>query len=421
MFVVGIVGVGLLLTGSRRFYFWFVNPNVRAEARYLSWVYAVTGLAAWYAGGTGLLGLAIGVESLAVLNSLSILLCITFATLAWMARALLERIRLAGAVNTPSYILMKSRKALKTASLGLKQAGQIIAPTGWSEINLNFDSLDRVFSYRMFFAYFMMALAAVPVLLAVLLTYAIRSGSLAEQRIISVMVGYNTLLVVSCLTAATMACLAVLIILKLSRILLVRLNYWTVFKVVAAGTGYGTAAGVVTAALLPVLNGVLPLSASTEPTSDVLSIINPQLLLDVSAAGAVIGYGISLVVSLFIVCGSATNLFIKRFFGPLLFVLFVSLFSSMGANPQELMGRLVRNSNVTIEIDEVNCSVEYNVDALEQNSFDTSWLFAVAEACDSSFMITGEAFTTGVIIIVVGISLVWVATDFRKALTIVGE
>jgi hypothetical protein len=296
----------------------------------------------------------------------------------------------------------------------LKRSASVVAPTGWSEIHVGVDTVDRVVAPRTIFLYYVVGLAVFPVVLAVFFTYHSRGGSLFDQRVLSLVLGYNALLVVSYLTAATVSCVLILVFMRYAGILLIKLDVVSAFRTVAAWTGYGTAAGVVTAAMLPVVNGILPFSASPNSATDSMDIINPQLLVDLPAAGAVAGYGIGLIVSAVVVCGTAENLLVGRLFAPTLFVMVLSTLASLGLDPRGLFTVLSSRPEGSAPGQRIDCSSSVIQSTFLEHPTDTSWLVRVLNECGTPFILGGWTFVAFISISVVLLAGIWAAVDFRR-------
>ncbi|MEB4615812.1 hypothetical protein [Leucobacter sp. M11] len=279
--------------------------------------------------------------------------------------------------------------------------------------------MDRVLAPRAILLAYVSGLAILPMVFAWIFIHAIRGGSIVEQRVLSLVVGYNALLVVSCLTTAVVVSLLILTLMRFARVLLVSLDAAGVFRVVATWTGYGTAAGVVTAAMLPVLNQLLPLSTSPDPETDLTATISPQLLIDIPAAGAVAGYGIGLTVSVVVLCRRAENLIIRWLLAPAIFVMVLVVLGANGIDPRGLFAVVSRSiaASTSGKVPECNATN----DQFEERIADTPWVLQLMETCSPPFLVEGGMFVAGTGVAVMLLALVLMVFDFRRGIKELSE
>lgn len=149
-------------------------------------------------------------------------------------------------------------------------------------------------------------------------------------------VGFYTLLIATCWTAAY-----VLTIAAVSLIQVLRGNGGgiTLPKVaISLGTwaGFGAAAGVFVGALIPLV--VVPLSKGEFHLLGMalLDTVSPSLLLDISTAGAVYGFLIGEVVSVVSISAQEKNLYLRTVLPPFLFAALSSVLGLFGLTPGSL-------------------------------------------------------------------------------------
>lgn len=407
------VGIGLICFGVRRL---GIGPRFESDLPRLSLTHAVAAGAAWISGGILLVIAGIGTSGLAWLTNVSLLLCLVGISVAWLTARLENSIRSAEVGSISTFFVVKAQAAARNLKASLGRSAKTVAPTGWSELQLGVGTLDRVVAPRTLLLVYVAGLAVLPIVLAVVFTYAVRGGSAAEQRILSAVFGYNALFVVSCLTAATLVCVLILIFMRFTKILLINLDVARAFRAVATWTGYGTAAGAITAAMLPVVNAVVPLSASSVLETDLAAVINPDLLIDLPAAGAVVGYGIGLTVAIVTVCRNAQNLIIRRILSPLLFILIIGGLRYAGLDPERLFTMVANSAAASLGSIRVDCSSEASLSAFVADLGEAPWVLHVLAACNIPFMIGGQIFVAAVCIFVSLLALISLAVDFRRGM-----
>ena len=149
-------------------------------------------------------------------------------------------------------------------------------------------------------------------------------------------VGFYTLLIATCWTAAYVLTIAATSLMQVLRgngggITLPRVA-------ISLGTwaGFGAAAGVFVGALIPLV--VVPLSTGEFHLLGMalLDTVSPSLLLDISTAGAVYGFLIGEVVSVVSISAREKNLYIRSVLPPLMFAVTSSLLGLAGLTPGAL-------------------------------------------------------------------------------------
>ena len=149
-------------------------------------------------------------------------------------------------------------------------------------------------------------------------------------------VGFYTLLIATCWTAAYVLTIAAT---SLMQVLRGNGGGITLPKVaISLGTwaGCGAAAGVFVGALIPLV--VVPLSTGEFHLLGMalLDTVSPSLLLDISTAGAVYGFLIGEVVSVVSISAREKNLYIRSVLPPLMFAVTSSLLGLAGLTPGAL-------------------------------------------------------------------------------------
>lgn len=216
-----------------------------------------------------------------------------------------------------------------------------IAPDGWHQFRLRIDVIfDRLASLRVFLVAYGVALAAMPALFAIIAVSQFGSEDDAVGMVFRTYASYYLLLCASCLTFALVATLATIAALRAVGIIMWKPDYRQVITVVTSWAGTGVVFGAAVAALTPLFVGVWPILGSSEIFHG--NAVTPQLLLNLSAAGAGLGYAFGLIASLYSVSQNAVNLVHRFIVAP---VIFTGWSWATGvthfANPSSIANRIV--------------------------------------------------------------------------------
>lgn len=194
-----------------------------------------------------------------------------------------------------------------------------------------------------------------------------------------------------------------MVALRWTNVLCVRLDFGRMFNLIATYTGYGTAVGVVTVALLPIMTNLVP---QMHPGNE-HSVISPRLLLDVPAAFALIGFLIGALCGSVVLCVSAENLAIRRLLAPTVFAIALLVIFRLGAGPSSVLQMLLAQ----LKGPGMDCSAE----AIMKRLTDTNGAFQVYLTCgDGSLRISDRAFGWSALILL-AIAAIWAfIRDFRR-------
>ena len=273
-------------------------------------------------------------------------------------------------------------------------------------MNFGFSPLERLLEPITLVRGYLIGLAFLPVLLALSIAQALNRGSIPNRMVIGAVIGYNALAVVSSLTAAALAVLIILLVLSYSRALRIRLDLRAAFRTVAVCIGYGTAAGVVTAALLPFMSSLLPIGYQSEQSD--ANGLTPQLLVDVPAGFAVVGYGIGIAHAVALICGPAENLVLRRFTAPGVLMGTLIAFACLGYGPFGILRAMIKSMPDVSSSDCTNVSITEHLD-------NPSWLLKAIDICGGGGVYLGDQSFLWCAAIVVGlIAVAAFVMDFRN-------
>ncbi|RLP07029.1 hypothetical protein [Propionibacterium australiense] len=359
-----IICLGLFLPGTARLAGWLRHPG-RVRPVWLSATRAVTEVIAWYTGAALILLIPVGSAG-TLRHMLLVCLCATAITLG--SARLLRMAQTDGGTRIRSLPSRWVRRTAGRARATLRHGNRIIAPTGWGELNIGPRSLGRLLEPQTLVRAHLVGLLLVPVLVATFLAWAVNSRPNLTRATLGAGIGYNGLAIASCLTTALILTALFMTILTYSRTLTVGLDLRASVRAVAEGTGFGTAAGLLTAALVPAAAFLLTIEEGHSAS------LTPRLLVDIPAAYAIIGFTVGLFASLTRMCRKAQNLVIRRLVCPLVFVVFLTSMTHIGFSPANILRTLASG----ISDKEIpDCSVE----TFQAHSQDPLWLLKGLNTC----------------------------------------
>lgn len=227
------------------------------------------------------------------------------------------------------------------ASAYLSGLWKVLAPEGWKEVNLKVDilSLDRKFN-RFYLGITAIVFASFPLFLASAAILFFGSDSHIAGPVMRTYGNYFLLLSASCLTLALLTTMASMALLRTVGLITWKPSYRRAVTTIAGWAGAGVIFGAAVAALTPLVSGVWPYPPVANFSLE--SALTPQLLLNLSAAGAAIGYTLGLLASLYALSSSATNLVYRTVSAPLIFTVWTLGFSGF-ANPSAILMRIVES------------------------------------------------------------------------------
>ncbi|SKA98430.1 hypothetical protein SAMN06295879_2594 [Agreia bicolorata] len=378
-----LIELALAGVGVWRVWSWMRGER-SARPRWLQVVRVYSDGLAWVSGGVLVFWIGLNVPNARAVLLVILCTCVVSILLALAALRLLRAIADAGEDALWPVFLNHSRMLINAIRNGLR----IIAPAGECELRFGFGSLDRLLSPGTFIRWYIVSLALLPVLLALVMTRILSTSPAPYRASLGALFGYNALVVVSCLTAGALLTFIGCAIATYAGILRVKLNVRGAFIAVAACTGYGTAAGFAVVALLPMMQRIVPMpglgSLASSPG------LTPQLLVEVPAGFAIIGYGIGIPVGIVVLCGTARNLLVRRILAPLLFILVLVGMTHFGFGPR---GTLLSMVAAMPSVGAESCTDS----AIVEHSGDPEWMLRALDACgrdsiyldDSVFLWTG--------------------------------
>ncbi|GAB3405002.1 hypothetical protein GCM10027515_17810 [Schumannella luteola] len=323
----------------------------------------------------------------------SLLVSCCFATGSGAAVSRLWRaVQRSGSGSVRGYLRSRAREMIKAIGSLLHNFGRIVVPRGAHELRLDFGAVDRFLSVGTFLRGYSLLVGTVFVGAVLSVFWTVIGSSSSLKNAFGAVIGFNTLAVVSCASAATL--IVVVAIGALIRIGVIRLtlDLAGTFRRVAGWIGYGTAAGVVMASLLPLAStGLANITSGAIGGTEALG---PAVLVELPAAGAVAGYMIGLAVALVRLLESARNLLLRRWLAPSLFSVVLAVMSHWNLGPQSLAQSI---TEPLFDAAAVDCD-EKVIEGLDQGS-----MFAALARCGDGAVYLSDAGFLWIAFIVVGL------------------
>ncbi|MFJ2534324.1 hypothetical protein [Microbacterium maritypicum] len=408
-----VLGIVLLLVGSWRLFTWMRTRQNEAP-RWLSIGRAGSEAAGWFSGAALMIILHFGAQLVSGVVAWLLFwlfwLCIAAVGTTLVAASVLEAFQAFESPSFGRFVLCRIDTTFQRVRSIVQRGRRAIAPPGEKEVQLGFLALERLITAGSVIRGYLLGLILVPVLVAVAFAGAMNSGAVLERQVLGVVVGYNALAAVSWMTVAMFLVLGIVALAVYAKVLLIDLDMKRVFGMVAAWTGYGTAAGFIAGALLPVVVRIMPMTSRTERSAE--AALSPELLIDVPAAGAVAGYGLGIMVASTELCANARNLVLRRMLAPVLLMGALSALTSFDLGPRSIIQHLLASAAPPA----VDTCTEAAVDSHLE---DSAWVMQALRVCgDHDAVVDDPAalWITGLLI--VATTLTAFVKDFRRQYTL---
>lgn len=301
-----------------------------------------------------------------------------------------------GTVTLAKTLTEVSIKLGQTLWQRLLTVGRIIAPSkeSWKEIRFHSSWLDFVSAFKIYAWIYLL-------LLVTSLGFALIGGVASVRSVegifgetLSVVIGFNALLIICILTVAAILTLFLCALLQRIAKLEFRFSYRNALGHLSSCIGYGTLAGFFGAALTPITTAAFQLSS---PNS--VQALSHSVLLELPALGAVVGYFVGLVVAMVSLVQQSTNLIYSFVLVPMIF--FLTIFFLTASPYPEWLPPLTPDSLFELvspvldtEISADMCAAPDDSTKVNNNRSDGLWLMSFAQECShqegSSLFVSGE-------------------------------
>jgi hypothetical protein len=299
-----------------------------------------------------------------------------------------------------NYLATVSRQWVSRGLSICRHLGRLMAPDGWSrDINWSFSAIEGLVAPLTVAKAYAVSIFITPLMLAPLLVVTLGRDRGVAEEVLSAVVGFNAILLASCLTAAVIISSLIAMLLRWMKFIRFEFAYLHVLRRLAGCIGYGTAMGAFTAALVPLVLVAFPGTGG----GNGLQSMSPGLLVELPAFGAVAGYLIGLICIVVGLGKNSTNVLYRRTLVPTIFGGIVFALLDIGVSPRGIFERVARQAEAPGAHASVSCEAR-DVEAISQ---DSPRLMSALRACGEDPILSGEAF--GWITLIVGLVVVLLA------------
>jgi hypothetical protein len=327
---------------------------------------------------------------------------------------LVKQPRARGAENTLELVRDTVRNWASDAARAREAVLAIVAPTGWGEIRLRALNLDVLFSFRTFAFAYGLLLALVPLLISAAAVLHLGDQSAAMSVVLRTLVSLESFFLASCLSVGLLLTAALFALARFVGVVSWRPRYGKGVQLLAAASGVGTTFGAFVGSLVPVV-GML-LSTNDTPAEGVTAFdgMQPLLLLELSGAGAIVGFILGQMMFPLTFSENATNLVYRSVLGPGVFALVMAVVARLGASPSEMLQRTAAVFRPSVDSVSPGMTDDQASSLLAQD-----WRSVVVYLADygTTSFLDARGLTVSVIVVSLGVAGWTIARDFRAGKT----
>ncbi|MBS5254487.1 MAG: hypothetical protein E7G49_07445 [Cutibacterium granulosum] len=266
------------------------------------------------------------------------------------------------------------RDRLRWISKRIKKFWRIVSPPGVKELGRFDRALDEMLSMRGSCIFFGVVLLLCLVLMFSIGVWNIEDAPVQVGPTIRSVLGYNGLAVATCVTVSFLITVTLLTVVCRLGVLRVTPDVRKSFEVVVAWIGYFSMAGLLIAAVVPLV--ATPDNASSQDQARV----SPTILIDLPAVFAVIGAIIGMVIGATMILSCAKNLLLRRFFPAIVYVVVVvASVKYFDVTPREVFNRATSDTKSMV----TSCDESL----LEQHLDDGAFFIHFTRHCDGRDLI----------------------------------
>jgi membrane protein len=260
-----------------------------------------------------------------------------------------------------------------------KKLWSIVSPSGVKELGSIDQVRHKMDIIRVGCAIFVIVLIVSLILTVSILVWSIEDASARlKATIFSTLIfstlGYNGLVVATCVTVSFLITVTLLTVVCWSGVLQVTPNVRKSFEVIVAWIGYLSMAGLLIAALVPLV-------ATPDNTIGHDQVrVSPAILIDIPAGFAVIGYILGMVIGATMILSYAKNLLLRRVFPAIVYVVvMVVSVKYFDVTPREIFSRATSDTKSMV----TSCDESL----LEQHLDDGAFFIHFIRHCDGRYLI----------------------------------
>lgn len=266
------------------------------------------------------------------------------------------------------------RDRLRWISKRIKKFWRIVSPPGVKELGRFDRALDEMLSMRGLCVFLGVVLLLYLVLMFSIGVWNIEDAPVQVRPTIRSALGYNGFAVATCVTVSFLITVTLLTVVCRLGFLRVTPDVLKSFEVVVAWIGYFSMAGLLIAAVVPLV--ATPDNASSQDQARV----SPTILIDLPAVFAVIGAIIGMVIGATMILSCAKNLLLRRFFPAIVYVVVVvASVKYFDVTPREVFNRATSDTKSMV----TSCDESL----LEQHLDDGAFFIHFTRHCDGRDLI----------------------------------
>jgi len=311
------------------------------------------------------------------------------------------------------------RRALPKAVRGWTSAARTSAAVlwrnltshNWSEVRPGEFTTRRLEGLRGFISLYLVLFLTLIVVVILGFTSSVLMSSDPASVFLAAAASLNAVLIAAHAVLAALVLVVIIVLARLTNLLQVPLSLGHALRGAAEAVGWGTAAGALFGALIPLLITVGPLAIIFGAGPEGEAIYEPGIIVQLSAIGAVGGLLVGAAMMPALLLSSAENLLVRRVIGPGLYSVII-LGTSLGLAPiGQTGGQLLDMNRPLLGIDGSRCggTVPGGIDLARQ-----SVAMELKDRCDGGLILPDGSVVVSMLPLAVGIAVVLIVNDVRK-------
>lgn len=274
-----------------------------------------------------------------------------------------------------------------------------IAPSGWDEVRIHVDSVERLGSVGLAFKLSILIYMCAPFGLSLLFVLKLASADSTNEKLMAAYVSANLFLVLSALSAVLVVSIIVAFILKAIGVFNFKIDYLAGLNRLAVSVGVGAAIGTFAATLTPITSGLIGQFGDVELAVP-RAALHPSVLIELPALAAVCGFFYGAVSSCYAVFAPVRNLLFRRVLPAVCIGLSMYATSFLGINPRGIAA--LNNTRVIGE----KCLVDASDDRMVSSLINPANLILQSQSCGEPVLVSNAVFYTliGVAVVVYGVA-----------------
>lgn len=340
--------------------------------------------------------------------SLAFFVGLVTAIFAWQVDGFVKR---QGVLTLRSALPRAVRRWIGSVRSTVVELWRNLTSNNWSEVRPEEFTTRRFEGLRGFIGLYVVLFILALTLGALGLTASVLMSSDPASESVSTAASLNVVLIAAHAVLAVLMLAAILALGRLTNVIKVPLSPAWALRGGAEAVGWGTAAGALFGALIPLLLTFEPLAFifGAGPEGDV--IYEPSIIVELTAIGAVGGLLVGAAMMPSLLLPSAENLLVRRVIGPLLYIPII-LVTSLSLAPIGKTGRQLLDMNrPLLGIDHLRCEDEVpaGLDFTSQ-----SVVMDLVDRCGSGLILPDSWVAGSMLPLVIGIAVLLIVNDVKQ-------